>query len=638
MYQIRNNHFIDDDGRIVLLRGVNLGGSSKVPVSPHGATWNPNSFLDPYGVSFVGRPFPLEEADEHFSRLRSWGFNFLRFLVTWEAIEHAGPGRYDEAYLDYLHAVIKKAGEHDFLLFIDPHQDAWSRFSGGDGAPAWTFDRLGMDFKKFHAAGAAFTHQDCGDPYPVMIWPSNYGRYAAATMFTLFFGGNTFAPHLKVDGVPVQEFLQGHYIGAVRQVVERLKEFSHVLGYDTLNEPSQGFIGCADANQIPLEVVAQGPMPTIYQSLLVASGFPQEVAYRAEKFPWSRRSKVRLNEGGVSIFHPGFGCPWKEHGVWGVDRSGNPQLLKPDYFGVVDGKPVDFDRQFFEPFVRRYTQEIRQVDPKALIFVSPAPAEMHTGAEGFSLGDLPGMVFAPHWYDGVTLSFKKYFSWLGVDTSRHPMKIALGRQNRVDLFTRQIGMQVQRARRDLGSAPVVIGETGIPFDLDGKKAYQTGKFEQQEKAMDDVIQALDRNFVNYTLWNYTADNDNHRGDQWNNEDLSIFSRDQLTGSGSLEDGGRALKAVIRACVRRVPGELVMVYFDYTCGFFQVDYRPDLSIQAPLEIFIPKWIYPLGVRVHTTKGRTEVNLDEEWVRYYADGAVPVCSIVIQKRNPIFREKF
>ncbi len=185
---------------------------------------------------------------------------------------------------------------------------------------------------------------------------------------------------------------------------------------------------------------------------------------------------------------------------------------------------------------------------------------------------------------------------------------------------------------------MVIGETGIPFDLDGKKAYQTGKFEQQEKAMDDVIQALDRNFVNYTLRNYTADNDNHRGDQWNNEDLSIFSRDQLTGSGSLEDGGRALKAVIRACVRRVPGELVMVYFDYTCGFFQVDYRPDLSIQAPLEIFIPKWIYPLGVRVHTTKGRTEVNLDEEWVRYYADGAVPVCSIVIQKRNPIFREKF
>ncbi len=27
-------------------------------------------------VTFVGRPFPLEEAHEHFSRLRRWGFSF----------------------------------------------------------------------------------------------------------------------------------------------------------------------------------------------------------------------------------------------------------------------------------------------------------------------------------------------------------------------------------------------------------------------------------------------------------------------------------------------------------------------------------------------------------------------------------
>jgi hypothetical protein len=27
-------------------------------------------------VTFVGRPFPLNEAHEHFSRLRRWGFTF----------------------------------------------------------------------------------------------------------------------------------------------------------------------------------------------------------------------------------------------------------------------------------------------------------------------------------------------------------------------------------------------------------------------------------------------------------------------------------------------------------------------------------------------------------------------------------
>ena len=518
-----------------------------------------------------------------------------------------------------------------------PHQDVWSRFSGGDGAPAWTFDKLGMDFRKFHKAGAAFNHQDCGDPYPKMIWSSNYSKYACATLFTLFFGGDTFAPDFKIDGVRVQEYLQGHYIQAVRQVVQRLKEFPHVLGYDTLNEPSQGFIGCRDANRIPLEVIAQGAAPTLYQSLLLASGFPQEVKYLPSKLPWARRSTIRLNEGGVNIFYPGFECVWKQHGVWDVDRSGNTRLLKPDYFGMAGGKPVNFSRQFFEPFVRRYTREVQAVDSKAMIFVCPPPPEMHDGKDGFSLQGMESVVFAPHWYDGITLSIKKYLPWIGLDTTRKPMRFVFTRGQRVLSFIKQIGRLVKRAQRDLGNVPIVIGETGIPFDLDDRKAYKTGRFDRQEKAMDDIMQALDQNFVNFTLWNYTSDNTNDRGDLWNDEDLSIFSRDQQTGSGDLNDGGRALKVVVRPYVQRVPGELLVVYFNYRSGFFQVDFRPDMSIKAPLEIYLPKVHFPLGASVHTTKGRAEVDLDGQSLKYYPDGQVPICSVVIQARTPIFREK-
>ena len=77
--------------RTLILRGVNLSGGSKLPQGL--PSHQPRGFWEDYDrdVSFVGRPFALEDADEHLDRLREWGFTFLRFIFTWEAIEHAGP-------------------------------------------------------------------------------------------------------------------------------------------------------------------------------------------------------------------------------------------------------------------------------------------------------------------------------------------------------------------------------------------------------------------------------------------------------------------------------------------------------------------------------------------------------------------
>lgn len=92
-----SRNFQETTGRTLILRGINLSSSAK---SPQG---QPGSQLEGFWergrdgqMSFVNRVLDLDEddgrmADVHLSRLRSWGFNCLRYVVNWESIEHAGP-------------------------------------------------------------------------------------------------------------------------------------------------------------------------------------------------------------------------------------------------------------------------------------------------------------------------------------------------------------------------------------------------------------------------------------------------------------------------------------------------------------------------------------------------------------------
>jgi hypothetical protein len=121
--------------------------------------------------------------------------------------------------------------------------------------------------------------------------------------------------------------------------------------------------------------------------------------------------------------------------------------------------------------------------------------------------------------------------------------IKLGETAIRNCFRDQHAAMRQEGLDNLGNHPCIMTEFGIPYDMDDKHAYKTGDYTSQSSAMDANHFAVEASGLEgYTLWLYMAQvctllpcksskrltrlqNDHERGDQWNGEDLSIFSLD-----------------------------------------------------------------------------------------------------------------
>ena len=604
--------FKDPSGRTMILHGINLGGSSKIPFDPKIPTHQKEDFYETVQtVSFIGRPFPLAEADQHFQRLHQWGYRFLRLLVTWEAIEHAGPGKYDEEYLNYIQSIVKKAGEHNINVFIDPHQDVWSRFTGGDGAPYWTLEKVGFDPLKFSETGAAVIHNVEGDPFPKMIWPTNYSKLATATMFTLFFGGNDFAPKAKVDSVPAQDYLQTHYINAIKQVALKLKGLPNVIGFDTFNEPTTGYISLSRLDTVGF--LKNGIMPTYFESMVAGAGNTLEVSrYKFELTGPKEVEKIKLNPNKLSVWKNPALDIWQQAGVWGYDAEHKPVILKNDYFKIRNGYEVDFSEDYFKSFVVKYAAAIHSIDSSWTIFAEPALLQE---LPKFSEAESKQMVNAEHWYDAATLLTKQYSSWFGIDVRK--AKPVFGKKSIRETFHENMKGAKESTAQNIGKQPTLIGEFGIPFDLNEKQSYKNNDFNDQEDCLDRSFQAMESNRLNYTLWNYTADNNNEHGDNWNGEDLSIFSLSQQKNKSGVYAGGRALAAAIRPYPYKVAGEPLEYFFNKDSKEFYLKFNAEKSINAPTEIFLPDFHFGKGFEVKHTNGKLLFDKKNSLLLFYPE---------------------
>ncbi len=616
--RIKNGQFVDDKGRTVLLRGVNLGGSSKVPVTPNGATHIKTDFYDHRDVSFVGRPFPLKEADEHFSRLRHWGFNCLRFLVTWEAIEHSGPKKYDKEFLGYFEEILKIAGEKGFYIFIDPHQDVWSRMSGGDGAPGWTFEKVGLDYKKFEPSEATAVMQCRFDPndltkYLPMHWVGNTYRLANGTMWTLFFAGNDFAPSCNIDGKNAQDYLQKHFFDSMKQLALRVKDNSFVLGFNILNEPPQGWIGkYVDGSEWDGQSDVLGHTFTPIDAMLTGAGYTRTIGYQEMKrFGIRETRKDELNQGKISCWLEGFEDIWKKEGVWGLDEFGNPKIENNEYFVYKNEEKVDFYRNYFTHFLKGYTEAIRDKYPDAIMFLT-GPMESVLKGERFELEIPPNSVHAAQWYDVATTGTKK--AMIKANYNLITGNPVIGKENVRQMFISQLEKIKAYSNSFFSGIPTLIEEFGLPFDLNNKEAYQKLKIEPEEawnthiKLLNNYYNAIDANLLHALQWNYTPDNTNEWGDLWNLEDLSIYSIDQRINPKDINSGGRAIKGFCRPHFVRCAGIPIKMEFQMKEGLFYFKFDGDVSIKGSTLLYIPSIHYPNGFNVDVSEG--EVQKDEK----------------------------
>ena len=438
--RVEGRTFRDLKNREVILRGINVAGDAKYPTQPELPSHIPERFFEGDDVSFVGRPFSIEEAHTHFSRLKRWGYNGMRYIWTWEALEHAGPGKYDEEWIQHTIQVLRLAKDYGFYIWIDPHQDVWSRFTGGSGAPMWTLYAMGLNPRGFVATEGAMVHNTYSDPanYPKMIWSTNYTRIACQVIFTLFWGGRDFAPKAIIDGKNIQDYLQDHFIAACRHLAQRIHDAGDlendvVIGWESLNEPHRGLIGHPDLTAIPTEQKLQkGTSPTAWQAILTGSGRACEVEtwefggmgpyksgmqlvdpkgetvwlpadYDDSRYGWKRDPGWKLGE-----------CLWAQHGIW--DPS-NDQLLKKDYFAKHPGtgKKIDYEyftNNYFMEQYRKWRKAITRIHVDAILFCQPPVLEIPPSVKGTEDDD-PNMVYSPHYYDGITLMTKKWYAcWI----------------------------------------------------------------------------------------------------------------------------------------------------------------------------------------------------------------------------------
>jgi len=410
-----------------------------------------------------------------------------------------------------------------------------------------------------------------------------------------------------VDGQNVQEYLQSHYINAFKQVALRSKGMPHVLGFDSLNEPGNGFIGLNLDGSNSDVAPSLGYTFTPIAAILTGAGFPQRVPYKEVKGLGVRETRQdEINPKGISCWLENAEDIWRKEGVWSHGAHDTPTFTNNDYFVKRKGETVNYFRDYLSPFIRRFAEELRRINPETIIFYEgPAEATWKGTGVDFVLPDCA--VNAPHWYDVATMGLHRFMDHFSYDYING--RLLFGGRAIRNAFQHQLASLKALADTYSKGGPSIIGEFGLPYDINSKKAYRIFRstperaWRKHVKALTWYYDALDANLLHSCQWNYNPENANEWGDQWNLEDFSIFSRDQQTldWRKDIDAGGRAIPGFCRPHFIAVAGKPLKMEFTMNRGVFIFEFDGDTSLSSPTVLYVPTVHYPNGFDIMVSEG-------------------------------------
>jgi len=223
--------FRDSQGRFVLFRGVNFASRSKLP------PYLPIAPLQIKDISLQELRDEIEVVKPQIKQLKDLGFNVVRLLIMWKAIEPTPNPNLDqllpegEKYLNLVKEIIDVLYYYGLFVIIDFHQDIAHEVYGGDGFPDWA---LAID--EFHKKPAplpisALIHRDWGVAY--------YLNYLVRNTLLSFWKNKLKNIDEHLDKFPVRTHLEKTIGQTVRYFKSLNGENGHpaILGFSPFNEP-----------------------------------------------------------------------------------------------------------------------------------------------------------------------------------------------------------------------------------------------------------------------------------------------------------------------------------------------------------------------------------------------------------------